>query len=157
MFHPMQIKDFRVEHLNIKSNPDYSNNPSENDIKSELKYSFEFEINLNTPSRRRIYINLDINKDNKYFKNNPYRIKIRSGIELLFPKDMDEKNIVKNIEHSGFHLLWTTLRAYIITLTDMFPHGRYILPVMDLTDIQKAFKNGIKEASDNLNNTRIFP
>jgi hypothetical protein len=152
MLHLIQIQSFRFDEIHIETNHDYKKNNELPIVPAETSWNFKFVGPEGEYNNVKLKVFLLMNASEQNFKITPYRIKLEATLNLIFPPKVDKESIFKAIEVSGFHLLITTLRAYLADFTSAFKWGEYLLPTLDLTQIIKDFLEHLNDLKNTSNN-----
>ena len=129
VFSPMQLKIFRLNHLNIDVNTDYEPSVNKEGIyDSKVDFSI-FNTEDNSFFRILLFIKIRARKNKKQCRLKKLGVEIE-GI-FSFPKDVDTKIIRQFVPFNCISILYGLARGIVANSTGNIKGGAYILPVAD--------------------------
>ncbi len=139
MLHPLQIRSFRFLRFSCETNMEYKKPDNTLIIPSGLEISFAFGGSKKVKTYKSLKLMLDINREDEYFKKSPYRISLEFEVNFVMPDGFPEEKIYGAIKTSGLYITITSLRAKLSSLTREFTWGEYLLPLLDISEMQEGF------------------
>ncbi|GBD99038.1 protein-export protein SecB [bacterium BMS3Abin07] len=139
----LDIDEYFVEELTVKSNPQYVKEASEG---GEVGISFDIKRKGKEPLFM-ISMSIKINKSKETFSLVPYRLSLKINGFFSFPEGTDEETIKKMIGLNGLVILYGIARGVVAQATANCLHGKFILPSMNFVELVKKKAHPSKKPS----------
>ncbi len=126
----LNIDDYYVEEIVVRSNPLFK----PDDKKSDMKFAFGLKRNGKKPLFM-LPMTIEVNKSKKSFSVAPYYILLKIVGFFSFPDGTDEETIKKMIGLNALVMLYGTARGVVAQATSDSFHGKFILPSVNFVEI----------------------
>jgi preprotein translocase subunit SecB len=138
----LNINDYVVEELTVKSNNDFKK--SEKEQKGLINIAFNVKRKGKEPVFM-ISMIIELSKSKEEFSNSPYYIFLKINGFFGFPKETDEETMQKMIGLNGLVMLFGIARGVVAQATANGVHGKFILPGVNFIDLIKNSKKSSAE------------
>lgn len=130
----LNIKEYFVDEISIKTNPDYE--------KKELscgsvKVEFDIRRSDSNPLEFMIPMTIFLNSEEVDFCNADYCVMLKLTGFFEFAAGADEETINRMIGPSGLSILYGIARGIVAQATGNCWHGKFILPSLNFIEILK--------------------
>ena len=130
----LNINEYFVEELQVKTNPNYKK------LKKEDKGEISTSIGIKRKGKEPLFMiqmKIELNKSQKAFSSAPYYIFLEISGFFSFVPEVDEETIKKMIGLNGPAILYGVARGVVAQATANCRHGKFILPTVNFVEAMK--------------------
>jgi preprotein translocase subunit SecB len=131
----LNITDYVVDELTVRSNPDYQRS-SDKEAKGEIKIGFNVKRKDKEPLFM-ITMIIEVNKSKPAFTNSPYYVYLNIRGFYEFGKGTDEDTMQEMIGLNGLVMLYGVARGIVAQASANGVHGKFVLPSVNFVELIK--------------------
>jgi len=130
----LNIKEYFIDEISIKTNPDYQKKELDS---GNVKVEFDIRRNNSNPLEFMIPLTIFLNNEEADFCAAEYCVVMKLTGFFEFTAETDEETINRMIGPSGLSILYGVARGIIAQTTGNCWHGKFILPSLNFIEILK--------------------
>lgn len=137
------IADLRFENFTVESFSCLANMNFDEEALGQREGNVGLALNVKRKSGTNDYMiemDISLNQEEESFQNNPYRIAMRILGFFTFKDGEDPKKMSKMVHLNGTSMLYGIARGIIAQITANGPHGRFLLPAVNMKEALETKK-----------------
>ena len=142
----LNIDEYFVDELQVKTNPNYKKQKKEE--KGEISTAISIKRKGKEPFFM-IQMKIELNKAQKAFSSAPYYLLLEISGFFSFMSEINEETINKMIGLNGPVILYGVARGVVAQATANCRHGKFILPTVNLLEAMKKDAEQKKRKTNN--------
>jgi len=136
---PLQPKGYAVEYLSVEANQAFR--PSGKKVKTQLRFGMSPKLMQKRGTNQyMLRIEVGFNEKPEDFKVAPYRIVIKLATFFELDPDVPEAQRKQLLSLNLISIAYGIARGVVSQVTAQGPHGKFLLPAVNLVEILKQFK-----------------
>lgn len=146
MIADLNFENYTLESFSCQANMDFKEEDTPEKKEGKIQLALNVKKKSGVPDYM-IEMEIGLNKEEDSFRANPYRISMKILGFFTFKDGTDTKKMSAMVHLNGSAMLYGIARGIVAQITANGPHGRFLLPSVNIKEVLKA-KVGLIESGE---------